>query len=280
MAKTPSENASSLLFETAMLPGMGSILFQIDEHVAALDREGALFAAAVDRAGPDTPVPTCPEWVVRDLARHLGGVHRWATGYVAGRAVYRDVGLDEVVGTWPDDGDLVAWFRDGHRALVDTLAGADPDLDCWTFLPAPSPLAMWARRQAHETAVHRVDAELAAEAGGPLSPFDPRFAADGVDELLTCFVSGRSRRLRSEQPRSMRVRAVDAPGDWLVTVGPDGPVATRLGPEEAGADCDVSGPAGDLYLALWNRRPPDVLTVTGDAGVLELLLDRTRIRWR
>lgn len=39
-------------------------------------------------------------------------------------------------------------------------------VDCWTFLDAPSPLAFWARRQAHETAIHRADAQLAADGPG------------------------------------------------------------------------------------------------------------------
>ncbi|MER6443505.1 hypothetical protein ABT275_45720 [Streptomyces sp. NPDC001185] len=43
-------------------------------------------------------------------------------------------------------------------------------MTCWTFNPArvPSPLAFWTRRQAHETAVHRYDAEAAT--GRPLCP--------------------------------------------------------------------------------------------------------------
>ena len=78
----------------------------------------------------------------------------------------------------------------GCDGLADALAAAPDDLECWTFLPAPSPRAMWARRQAHETAIHRVDAELAA--GTPVWRCDAAFAADGVDELLTCFVPRRS----------------------------------------------------------------------------------------
>ena len=61
---------------------------------------------------PAAAVPTCPEWTVRDLVRHLGGVHRWATGHVAGgRTEVWAVGLDEVVGAWPDDAALAGWLR-------------------------------------------------------------------------------------------------------------------------------------------------------------------------
>src|SRR6204780_1534249 len=57
---------------------------------------------------------------------------------------------------------------------------------CCGFLDAPSPLAFWARRQAHEPAIHRADAESAA---GDVTPFPAVFAADGIDELLVCFAS-------------------------------------------------------------------------------------------
>src|SRR5262249_53658636 len=151
--------------------------------------------------------------------------------------------------------ELPGWFREGHAALVQALSVAGPDLNCWAFLAAPSPLAFWARRQAHETAIHRVDAGQAAvtpgdaavtpgdaavtpgdaavtpgdaasapgdaasargDAGrapgdaasapgdaastaGPAAPgtgtpFDPAFAADGVDELLMGFLTRKIRR--------------------------------------------------------------------------------------
>ena len=60
-------------------------------HIEALRREGELMAAATDVVDADAAVPTCPEWRVRDLVRHMGGVHRWATGYVAD-APYGDLG--------------------------------------------------------------------------------------------------------------------------------------------------------------------------------------------
>ncbi len=147
-------------------------------------------ASAAVGADADAAVPTCPEWTVRDLLRHTGAVHRWATGYVAGRRCEPSRGgLEEAAGTWPDDDGLTAWFEHGCADLVAALAAAPDDLECWTFLPAPSPRAMWARRQAHETAIHRVDTQLAT--GTAVTPCDPGFAADGIDELLTLFVPRR-----------------------------------------------------------------------------------------
>jgi uncharacterized protein (TIGR03083 family) len=254
---------------------------EISEHIEALRDAGRRLSIAAAEAGPDATVPSCPDWVVRDLVRHQGGVHRWAAGIVGTpRTEPWNVDLDEVVGTWPGDADLLTWFDAGADALAKVLTQADPGLTCWAFLPAPSPLAMWARRQAHETSVHGVDAELAS--GHPVAPFPVAFAADGVGELLEGFVP-RGGRLRSEQARALRVRCTDVGADWLVNIGPDRVQTTASAREEGGApspaDCEVAGTAEDLYLALWNRRPASCLQLNGDRGILDLFLNRVNIRW-
>ena len=137
---------------------------------------------------------------------------------------------------------------------------------------------MWARRQAHETAIHRVDAELAA--GAVPGPFAAPFAADGVGELLECFVPRRSTTLRAEEPASLAVGCTDADAAWLLRIErrrrhDD----TRCRACAAGADCSVRGPAADLYLALWNRTGPEALAVEGDRAVLGLFLDQVHVRW-
>src|SRR5882757_1776126 len=151
------------------------------EFITTLRREGPLLADAAERAGLDAPVPACPDWRVRDLLRHTGAVHRWATAYVLeGRMKYEE--WDE---TAPGDDKLVGWYRQLHGELADALTAAPSDMTCYYFLAAPSPLAFWARRQAHETSVHRIDAEAAL--GVASTPVDPVFAADGVHELLAGF---------------------------------------------------------------------------------------------
>jgi hypothetical protein len=107
------------------------------EFIQTLNREGLLLASAAERAGPDAKVPTCPDWQVRDLLKHTGTVHRWARAFVAEGHPDRVPFPDQ-----PDldGGELLAWFREGHRLLVDALGSADPGLQCFQFLPAPSPL--------------------------------------------------------------------------------------------------------------------------------------------
>ncbi|MDG9706838.1 maleylpyruvate isomerase family mycothiol-dependent enzyme [Streptomyces sp. DH10] len=232
------------------------------EFLQTLETEGRLLAAAAEEAGTDAKVPTCPEWHVRDLLRHTGAVHRWAASYVAERHTERRP-LGEVPADL-DGAELVAWYRDSHRLLVGTLADAAPDVECWFFLPAPSPLAFWTRRQAHETTVHRFDAESARGAG--ITAVAPDFATDGIDELLRGFHARSRSRVRTDEPRVLRVRTDDTDAVWTVRLSSEPPVTTRGATAEA--ECELSGTAEQLYLALWNRAP--LPSVTGDQALAAL----------
>ena len=252
------------------------------EHIERIRRDGGLMADAAARGGPDVQVPTCPGWTMRDLVIHTGGVHRWAATHVRERlAAPIDVDRPEdAAGPLPGDGELVGWFRDGYAGLADTLERADPAADFFAYFPAPSPLAFWARRMAHETGMHRADAEAAL---GAVTPFPAEVAVDGIDELLLAFLARPRRRLRSAEPRALHLRAADTGASWLVRIGPEAPAISRDdGAEGAeGADTTVSGTASDLFLLVWNRRHAegDGIEVRGDAGLLTLWRDAVRIRW-
>ncbi|MFG3346249.1 maleylpyruvate isomerase family mycothiol-dependent enzyme [Streptomyces sp. NPDC048018] len=244
----------------------------IDTHIDALDTAGKALADAAAAAGPDATVATCPGWQVRDLLRHTTMVHRWAAAHIAeGHTSPRPAGGEPDL----DGAELLTHFREGHTLLVDALRAAPADLDCWSFLPAPSPLAFWARRQAHETTVHRADAEsaLAAVPG----PVDPAIAADGVDELLSGFHARDRSRVRSDVPRTLRVHATDTGDVWTVRLSPDAPRTDRNG--DGPADCEIGGPADRLYLTLWNRLPQEAVTVTGDASLARLWRENSGIVW-
>ena len=239
---------------------------EIAEHVNALRREGEWLADAAERAGLDAPVPPCAPWQVKDLLRHTGYVHRWAARHITEcpDQIIDGPSEEEILSGGADDARLLAWFRDGHAALARTLATADPAVACATFMPAPSPLAFWARRQAHETAIHRADADSAA---GTMPEYEADFAADGIDELIMGF--GRRRKY---QPGSnadgtrLRVLATDTGDAWLIEALESRVLPRRDadGQEEAG--CTVSGPASGLYLYLWNRADAARagVTVAGD----------------
>ena len=271
--------------------GPGYDRYDVAGYIEALRNEGGLLADAAGRAGMGVAVPSCPGWSVADLLRHTSYVHRWAAGIVAQRLTSPpdEPSEEEILRRGPEEEALVRWFREGHAALMRTLEEAGPDLDCWAFLSAPSPLAFWARRQAHETAIHRVDAEQAAEgaaqapggdgAGGGIW-FEPAFAADGIDELIMGFLARNIQ--RGTWPGlggTLAIHAEDGPDEragWLVTGGPGAAGVSRgTGP----ADCTVAGRASDLYLLLWNRSPADPLRVTGDPAVLGAFAHAVTITW-
>jgi len=242
---------------------------EIAEHLTRLKNEGSLLAAAAERVDHEAPVPGCPAWQVGDVVRHTGLVHRWAA------AAVRDGGRDH--SRYPDDdgaglagAELVEWFRTGHAALLDTLSSAAPDVSAFTFLPAPSPLAFWARRQTHETGIHRADVE---SGGGAITPFDRAEALDGIDELVGGFAARRSK--GGEPAPTLGVSPTDSDQGWLVRPGAE-PV--RDAAAAAGADLVLRGTASDLHLLLWNR-PAGEIETTGDPAVLVDWRTRIRVRW-
>lgn len=251
---------------------------EVEAHIAALDREGRMLVDAARRADVSASVPTCPGWRQPDLLAHIGFVHRWAARYVATAITDMVDEPDEatILQSAPPESERCEWVAEGHAALVRALRAAPADLACWTFLAAPSPLAMWARRQAHETAVHRVDAELAS--GSAPTPVESELAADGIDELLFAFFRRPTRR-RYEVPAgavTLALEAVDRSDRWTVRVS-DAGVEARRGPGRS--DLAVWGTASDLHLLLWHRRPLGGLETEGPAELFEQVWGPRGVTW-
>ncbi len=254
---------------------------EIARHITAVGTEAKLFAEAARRGGLEVDIPSCPGWTMRDLVRHLSEIHLWAAARVARRTskLFLDDSAAELLESWPDlavfwpdDDDLIDWYLETNANLVRALEAASPTDEMPTFLPAPSPLAMWARRQAHETAVHRFDAE---DATGTGSGFDPEFAADGIDEMVRGFAP-RASEFPIETTRTMVVHAADTGDDWRLTLAPDGITTVR---GNGSADVTLTGAASDLYLSLWNRGDDSRLTIEGDRDLLTLWHESKRVRW-
>ena len=254
---------------------------EIAQHITFVGQEAELFAEAARRGGLEADIDSCPGWNMRDLVRHLSEIHLWAAARVAKRTskLFPDdisehtESWPELAVFWPDDIDLVDWYLETNANLVQALESASPADDIPTFLPAPSPLAMWARRQAHETAVHRFDAQNARGAG---SGFDPVFASDGIDEMVSGFAP-RAEEFPTTSPRTMLVHAEDTEDRWHLTLAADGITTVR---GDGPADVTLSGDASDLYLALWNRGDDSWITVEGDRELLDLWHNNKRVRWQ
>ena len=136
----------------------------------------------------------------------------------------------------------------------------------YSFAPDHQRAGFWPRRMAHETAVHRVDAEQAV--GAAVGAIEPAFGVDGIDEILTIFVPALGADRSPGDGRTVHLHSTDAEGEWLIRFDPDRiDVATG----HAKGDAAVRGPAGDLLLWLWGRRPLDGLEVFGDPGAADAL---------
>ena len=196
-------------------------------------------------------MPGCPGWTLVDLARHLGGVHRWARDAVV-------VGRSPEQPGPPDPAQVEPWFREGAALLLTALRERHPDTPCWTFAE-PRTVAFWLRRQAHETALHRCDA---AQALGRTALPDDDVAEDGVDEVCTVFVPRQVRLGRLAPSRTVLALESGASRQLLRTGDADRVTAT------------VRGPAPALLLLLWGRTTLDdpALAVEGDAAAARALL--------
>lgn len=235
------------------------------DHLTMLRDEGARYLAVVDRGPLDAPVAACPGWDLRALAGHLVWVHRWARAVVeAGAPVERDA-VGEAAA---DDDGLRRDAHDAFDALVATFARLDPSTPTWHVWRAEPVVGTWARRQAHELLVHRVDAELAV---GIEPVVAPERAASGIDEYFDLVVPRKVGRDGAVLPEgTLHVHCTDTEGEWLVRTGADG--AYELTREHAKGDAAWRGPAADILLALWGRRPA--------AGVGEVFGDRAFVeRW-
>ena len=162
------------------LVGVGTVAaMSIDRAVyqQALRSDGEAIAAA-GRRDLNAAVPSCPGWTVHKLLAHVGRVYRSVGRHVAERAVEM-IPADEI--PRPPEGDaIVEWFEEGHRFVQDALDGADPGEAVWSWA-GQNTMAFYFRRMAHETAVHRWDAEAAF---GEPSPIGSDLGADGVSEMF------------------------------------------------------------------------------------------------
>lgn len=251
----------------------------LNSYLAVLASEATVLADAADEAGLDAPVPTCPGWAVNDLVLHIGEVHRWATAVLTSRATKLSDVPGDSLGALPERAGTTDWLRRGAARLCDALVTADPSVEYAAFLadPIAPRVLFWARRQTMETSVHRVDAESAL---GRCTVLAPDVALDGIDEFLSGFLPRARTPLHADTAVSLLVAPDFSDLRWTVAISDDLPVTVRRACEaDSPATCIVSGPASDIYLALWNRVTLNTLRIDGDPSVVELLRTNVQIRW-
>ncbi|BCW71593.1 maleylpyruvate isomerase family mycothiol-dependent enzyme [Arthrobacter sp. NicSoilB8] len=207
------------------------------ELAASLDRLCTLARQPEDMLA--RPVPACHGWTLDQLFGHLGSIERWAATVVRGGTF--------VAEPPPPAKGAAGWFLEGAAPFLATMTALDPGKRCWNFGPPPRTAGFWLRRQAHEHAIHLIDACQAL--GLEIPALGEDFMLDGVDEVLTMFT-----------PRQLRLDRMPHP-DKAVTFHVPGARNWTLGPGPAVAT--VTAPLPVMYLGLWGRS--DLQT----AGVIE-----------
>jgi hypothetical protein len=225
-----------------------------------LDAEVAQLRAAAAR-DLSARVPTCPEWTVEDLVRHVANFYL--------NVVVRRLRMPEDVPWVELTPDALLALDRGYHAAVQDLAGRHPDEQVGQ-LPHET-VYYWTRRTTHETAIHRVDAELAV--AGPVIAMPRDLAIDGIDEMLTGFLGDLTRLFPEEFAAHLNdwdgnVVAVSA-GDtaWWITVRPDGAHVARGDrgqvPDQA-TRARVQGEPAALLYWLYNRAGNEQVVTSGD----------------
>jgi uncharacterized protein (TIGR03083 family) len=228
----------------------------------------------------DGQVPTCPDWTVADLVRHVAQVYQHKV------EIMRHGKEPEV---WPPAGfgtaDPLGLLDESYSELSRELGSRDPGEACPTFYGPDQTVGFWMRRMAQETVVHRIDAELGARV--PVAPVPGDLAADGIDELLQIFVGWGF----TEWPEDFAGPLQNSPGhgfliradataesqavSWLVRTGA-GQLTVEGGPAAASAaagahDVSVTGSPAAILRWAWNREAAGEageVTISGNAGAV------------
>jgi len=243
------------------------------DHVGnchALNDEIVRFSYVMATLAPGHEVATCPGWTVLDLAEHLGVIHRWAEELVRLQSPVR---IPRNAPPSLRDDVNPEWIMEGGSQLVATLLAANPDDAMWAW-GLDQHVRFWSRRQLHETLVHRMDLELAAE----IEPSaDAIIAVDAVDEYLSNLekVAKHSPELSLLRGRGERLafRISDSVSEelWSITLSDEGFSVSR---SEGNFDAELVGAPVDVLLAILRRRGLDHgnAEVRGDRRLIDFWL--------
>jgi uncharacterized protein (TIGR03083 family) len=147
-----------------------------EQYLIHLNADYQLLAAAI----PATPVevPSCPGWSTEDLAKHMAHVY-------LGQAFVVETGNQaenkEHLAPYPRTENYLEFMSWGFEAITKALDIDRPERPTWSWHYSDRSVDFWFRRMAHETVIHRIDAEQAA---GAVTSIDEALALDGVDEVL------------------------------------------------------------------------------------------------
>jgi uncharacterized protein (TIGR03083 family) len=222
--------------------------------------------ASVSAAVLDAKVPTCPDWTVNDLVDHVAHVYLHKVECMRHNAP---------PDPWPapglDQGPRLELLHRGFRELSEEFSARDAGSPAHTWYEHDKTVGFWMRRMAHETVIHRIDAELAA--GVPSQPVPDELALDGIDEVLRLFLAWPSTKWTEEFEQVLEPKRAGSVGvcagdkRWLVSWQPSGLVTVA---ESGASEAEIAGSPEAVLRWLW-RRSDGPVPVTGDETKVEQL---------
>jgi len=251
-----------------------------DRYEVEFLAETSRLGAVVEAFDPQTSVPTCPGWTLRDLVAHVGTGHRWATQIVMGRGedpppfVIHDAPQEQAA--W------AGWLTVGAQELIGAIGNGGSDHPVWTW-QRDKTAGFWLRKMLHDEVIHRFDVELM---GGFLGDVSLHVAVDGVSDWLESIAT--LSRPDAAEPvflslagsgETLRFVATDpglaSVGAWHVKRLPAGVVWAH---GHGSADAVVRAPARELLLLL-NRRLDTLhegVEIIGDRALLMDWLEHSK----
>jgi uncharacterized protein (TIGR03083 family) len=236
------------------------------DYVSIISDESSRIVSAyeLDRRAA---IPWSDRWTVNTVARHVASTHHVLADVIRGRPD-ADFGLFGSLQSPPKDSpQFVDWSRTGTALLIEQLASAPADAECWSWYELGRSVGWWTRRMAHEAVVHRTDADAAL--GRELS-IPPEIAADGIDEYLDVFVAASRAPQNAPAGPTVSFECSDRSDRWWLDLSVPG--ERHLSREPREATMRFSGTAEQLLLVLWGRvsasGTPGV-EVSGDVGELD-----------
>ena len=238
------------------------------DSLGVLQTNGIAFIDLARSNDHTTPIPSCPDWTIGDIADHMADCWTFWSRVVADGITDRGQ-LQTIEAPTGLTGDLlIDWLAASHNALYSALADAPSDQPAWSWAGSRLDVSWVRRRMVHESSVHLWD--LANSVGDPYE-VPSNIAADGIDEFLMHFMGRRRGEGEMKVGGTMHLHCTDttdadvAGGEWYVSsVKEPNCTFTR---EHRKGDAAVRGRAHDLQLWLWRRngyRPDEVEVVGND----------------
>jgi uncharacterized protein (TIGR03083 family) len=235
-----------------------------DAYVRLQRADGARLREVAE-FGLDAAVPSCPGWRVADVVGHTAEVYAHKVACTRLQAAPEPWPPPEHAGREP-----LELFDDSLGELLAMFEYEGPEAPSHTWWPPDQSVGFWIRRMAQESAVHRVDVELAH---GVPTPVDAELAVDGIDELLVMMLAGDEwAEHGTKHPVDATIRITSQGRSWTVQADADAVLVDRSA--DGDADAEVAGDPSELYLWLWGRTDDSSLVVTGDSAAVRELRRR------